>query len=264
MSIKSLIDEFNRRYNQPQVNGMTVGFSGIDPTKKEIDTSSDLSEAQQQIVLNEIKDFIENLLIQLDAGNVDPNAEEPEVIPYNLEPKDINHEKLGNLLGGTDGEHFHLTQAEKEKLQSYPAVAEIMGNINSDHEKLINLKGGNSSGHYHLTNDEKTKLLQLISQLINASTGEIIIPSDIVTKILSGVTSDHEQLTNLKGGNSNGHFHLTTEEKNNLLRLISTLIDSSSGAVNIPSDVENKLTRETWTFVLEDDSSYTRDVALWT
>ena len=145
MSIKSLIDEFNRRYNQPQVNGMTVGFSGIDPTRKEVDTSSDLSEAQQEIVLNEIKDFIENLLIQIDAGNIDPNAEEPEVIPYNLEPKDIDHEKIGNLLGGSDDGHFHLTQAEVDKLRSYPAVADIMGSINSDHEKLTNLKGGNSS-----------------------------------------------------------------------------------------------------------------------
>lgn len=264
MSIRSLIEEFNRRYNQPQINGMTVGFSGIDPARKEADTSSDLSEAQQQIVMNEIREFIENLLIQIDAGNVDPSAEEPEVIPYNLEPRDIDHERLGDLLGGSDDGHYHLTQEELAKLRHYPAVADIMGSINSDHERLTNLKGGNSNGHYHLTSEEKTKLLQIISQLIDASTGEIVIPSNIVTEILSRVTSDHEQLANLKGGNSNGHYHLTSEEKNNLLLLISALIDSSSGAINLPSDVEDKLTRERWTFVLEDESSYTRDVALWT
>ena len=264
MSIKSFIDEFNRRYNQPQINGMTVGFSGIDPTKKEVDTSSDLSEAQQGIVLNEIKDFIENLLIQIDAGNIDPNAEEPEVIPYNLKPKDIDHEKLGNLLGGNDDGHYHMTPEELQKLRSYPTVADIMGSINSDHERLTNLKGGNSNGHYHLSNDERNNLLQLIAAFIDTSTGAISIPSEIMTEILSGVTSDHEQLSNLKGGNSNGYYHLTNTEKANLLQIISALIDSETGMVNIPSDVENKLTRETWTFELEDGSSYTRDVALWT
>lgn len=34
MSIKSYFEEFNRRYNQPQINKVTVGFSGIDPSPK--------------------------------------------------------------------------------------------------------------------------------------------------------------------------------------------------------------------------------------
>ena len=34
MSVKSYFEEFNRRYNQPQVNHVTVGFSGISPELK--------------------------------------------------------------------------------------------------------------------------------------------------------------------------------------------------------------------------------------
>lgn len=30
------MDEFNRRYNQPQMNRVTVGFSGIDPDEKQL------------------------------------------------------------------------------------------------------------------------------------------------------------------------------------------------------------------------------------
>ena len=33
---KSWIEDFNRRYNQPQVDSVTVGFSGIDPAPKSI------------------------------------------------------------------------------------------------------------------------------------------------------------------------------------------------------------------------------------
>ena len=35
MSIKSWFDEFERRYDQPQINNVTIGFSGIDPSRKD-------------------------------------------------------------------------------------------------------------------------------------------------------------------------------------------------------------------------------------
>ena len=31
---KSWVEEFNKRYNQPQVDNVIVGFSGIDPAPK--------------------------------------------------------------------------------------------------------------------------------------------------------------------------------------------------------------------------------------
>ena len=303
MDTKTLLEQFKQLYEEPAIGPITVGFSSIDPQKKKTDSASsggsgcecdpnNLTEAQQQIVNNQINEAINEILIQIDAGNVDPSAEEPDNIPAFIEPKDIDHEQLKNLLGGSDDGHYHLTIEEKNKLQSYPADDDIMGSINSDHEKLTNLMGGNASGHYHLTNDEKTKLLMIISALINGSTGNLNINHETLQNLLGGtnnghyhltqqelsklqnypdygvlatkLNSDHEQLTNLLGGNTNGHYHLSNDEKSNLLKIISTLIDTSSGAVKIPSDVENKLTRETWTFVLEDDSTYTRDVGIWT
>ena len=50
MSIKSYWEEFNTKFNQPEISNITVGFSGIDPCSK---SSGSLSEAQiKGIVLN--------------------------------------------------------------------------------------------------------------------------------------------------------------------------------------------------------------------
>ncbi len=304
MDTKTLLEQFKQIYEEPAIGPITVGFSSIDPQKRKKDSEgedsgsgcecdpNDFTDPQKQIINNTIDEAITNLLIQIDAGNVDPDAEEPEAIPAFVDPKDIDHEALKNLLGGDENGHYHLTEDEKEKLQSYPSVSDIMGSINSNHEKLTNLMGGNASGHYHLTNEEKTKLLTLISNLINNSTGDLNINHETLQNLLGGsanghyhltqqelnklmsypdygvlvtkFNSNHEQLTNLLGGNTSGHYHLSNDEKSNLLKLITALIDSSSGNVKLPSDVESKLSKETWTFVLENDSTYTRDVAIWT
>ena len=68
--------------------------------------------------------------------------------------EDINHEWLGNLLGGNAAGHYHLTQEERKKLQDMPIESKI------NHEAISNLLGGNSSGHYHLTKEERDKLQQ--------------------------------------------------------------------------------------------------------
>ena len=39
--------------------------------------------------------------------------------------------------------------------------------------------------------------------------------------------------------------------------------DLISFAEYVKTDIENKLKRETWTFVLEDDTTYQKDVAIW-
>ena len=63
-----LFEAFYKKYEYPQVDPLTVGFSGIDPQKKVIAAL-------------------------------------------------INHEKLGNLLGGDESGHYHLTEEQIRKLE---------------------------------------------------------------------------------------------------------------------------------------------------
>ncbi len=63
-----LFEAFYKKYEKPQVDLLTVAFSGIDPQKKVI-------------------------------------------------PALINHEKLGNLLGGDKSGHYHLTEEQIKKLE---------------------------------------------------------------------------------------------------------------------------------------------------
>ena len=67
MPIEELFKDFYEKYEQPQVDELTVGFSGIDPELK------------------------------AGAGRND-------------------HERLTNLLGGDSTGHYHLTEAQIEKL----------------------------------------------------------------------------------------------------------------------------------------------------
>ena len=68
MLSEELFEKFYEKYEKPQVDELTVGFSGIDPELK------------------------------AGAGSQD-------------------HEKLNNLLGGDSTGHYHLTEAQIEKLK---------------------------------------------------------------------------------------------------------------------------------------------------
>ena len=68
MLSKELFEDFYKRYEKPQVDELTVGFSGIDPELK--------AEARRK-----------------------------------------DHERLSNLLGGDSSGHYHLTEAQIEKLK---------------------------------------------------------------------------------------------------------------------------------------------------
>ena len=139
------------------------------------------------------------------------------------EGADLNHEELKGLLGGEDNKHYHLKEAELQKLlklltvllpngdEEYPKV---------DHEKLSNLLGGKANEHYHLTNDELQKLVKLLAVLL--PDGDETYPE-----------IDHEKLNNLKGGNRSGHYHLTEDELAQLTRLLGTLFDGTGTNVHI-------------------------------
>lgn len=57
-----------------------------------------------------------------------------------------DHDSLQNLQGGTAGEHYHLTAAQR---------AAIISNL---HNSLSGLQGGTTNEYYHVTNTEYTAL----------------------------------------------------------------------------------------------------------
>ena len=112
--MKSYIEDYQRKYNQPSVDDYIVGFSGLDPSRKSFAgvDPSDLTEEQLAVIRQLILNYMSNLTIRIDSGNIDPNADEPEVPYIPLRPSEIPHEELGGLLGGTTHGHYHLTEAE--------------------------------------------------------------------------------------------------------------------------------------------------------
>lgn len=113
---KSWIEDFERKYNKPIVEPITVGFSGLDPTPKYIGGSG-------EAVADEVLKKLEELEIRIDSGNIDPDTPEPapSPSPAPVIQTENDHEKLNNLLGGNSDGHYHLTEDELEKLQNMPA-----------------------------------------------------------------------------------------------------------------------------------------------
>ena len=114
----SVWDEFKKKYVEPRVEKVIVGFSGLDPDEY----AFALTDEQ----LNTIKDlillYLSKLTIRIDSGSLDPDEPPPEVQPVTLKPAEIPHELLDKLLGGTDDGHYHLTEDELQKLLKLLAV----------------------------------------------------------------------------------------------------------------------------------------------
>lgn len=113
---KSWIEDFEQKYNKPQIEQITVGFSGIDPTPKYTGGSG-------EALADEVLKKLEELEIRIDSGNIDPDTPEPapSPSPAPVIQTENDHEKLNNLLGGNSDGHYHLTEDELEKLQNMPA-----------------------------------------------------------------------------------------------------------------------------------------------
>ena len=117
--MRSYKEEFERKYEQPYIGKVIVGFSGIDPSRKQQEADTGLSTEE----VNElIAAYVRNLRIRIDSGNIDPYAEEPEAQYIPLRPSEISHEALGGLLGGDVQGHYHLTDEELWKLSRLIAV----------------------------------------------------------------------------------------------------------------------------------------------
>ena len=213
----SVWEDFRKKYVNPRVENMIVGFSGIDPDEKQ--------GLNQQDIDKLILAYLARLTIRIDSGNLDTSADEPEVPDISLRPSEIPHEKLEGLLGGDANGHYHLTAEELAKLNGYPEYAVLNALIR--HEGLPDLMGGTAAGHYHLTQEELFKLGKLIEALIPAGQTEVTIPS--------GGTDDHEALNNLLGGDANGHYHITEDEWTKILTLLAAVFPPGSTTPVFPS-----------------------------
>ena len=222
----SYLDDFKSKYERPQVDGLIVGFSGIDPQRKseasdgsvlsdeqfnaiqdiiqnEFNSFSEssgkcncdwstLSEDQKAIVLKLINSRLERIKVAYDGGEIDditPNYDEP---PDDDNPDDDTGEVDDNQNLDTDDSHGDFS-------------------VISNHEDLEGLLGGHSHGHFHLTEDELIKLAGYpeFSQI------------------------KHENMPDLLGGDSNGHLHLTVDELKKLRLMIAAFFPDGSDSVII-------------------------------
>ena len=215
--------EFYQKYAAPVVEGITVGFSGIDPSQiAENIQNSTLTPAQIDLIDKLIQEYMASLSIQIDSGNVDPDAADGSVIFTNLKPSDIPHEQLGGLLGGDEAGHYHLTESEAEKLKDYPKYSEL--NTELKHQELPDLQGGSEGEHYHLTLEQLQKLISLVQTFIPSGSDNVVVPED-----------DHEKLKNLLGGNEDDHYHLTGDELYKLQQLIELTFPNGATSPTLPS-----------------------------
>ena len=166
-------NDFYKTYRAPNVEGITVGFSGIDPSP----ICGGNGGLTQEEVNNLIADYISKVKIRIDGGEFDPDSGDLNIPYIDLPPGEIPHNDLKGLQGGQDGEYYHL-KAE-ELLNLGKLITELIpdGTVSIDHEQLSNLLGGDAAGHYHLTEDELDKLLQLIALTFPAGSSTPVLPS---------------------------------------------------------------------------------------
>ena len=117
-------DNFGNEYMNPFIPQKVVGFTGIDPdivsSGSGCTCSPDLSEEQRTQVNQMLVDYITNLTIKIDSGDVtDPIPPMPYVV---LRPDEIPHNELNGLQGGQSGEYYHLTEEELQRLQALIAA----------------------------------------------------------------------------------------------------------------------------------------------
>ncbi len=210
---------------------------------------------------------------------------------------EINHEKLAGLLGGSEtGGHYHLTEALLERLRTLQprhiewlefisSTLKISAQVNKedgypviDHRKLDHLEGGDASSgkYYHLTNDELKKLQRLINFAFEDSDVVIIPHSDLKNVLPYSSYQYHlneSQYNTLKDWINNGRPSTGSEANISIIDSVDgnavTHTDALSAyqgyflnywKVRFVEDIDE----ESWTFTLEDGSTVTKNVALWT
>lgn len=236
MAIQSYLDEFKQNYEHPQVDGLIVGFSGIDPQRKGSGSScncdnSTLSQQQRDIVRQLIRDALSVIdFSQCDCDPTQLSDEQKDIITRLIEQKleelnvcncdnstlsdeqrlivrDIIDERLEEFILNFDGGNIDDDNDDDEPKPVYEPVDES----NLDHEKLKGLLGGDNNGHFHLTQDELLKV---------ASYPPF---SDI----------KHEILPDLMGGKDGEHFHLDYNELIKLRIMIAAFFPDGSNNIII-------------------------------
>ena len=144
-----------------------------------------------------------------------------------VNPGELNHEQLYGLLGGEDGGHYHLTQEQLNKLINVPAdgVSGATGPKGDKGDKgdpftyddftpaqLAALKGEKGDqGPQGIQGPKGDK----------GDKGEKGDKGDPGSSGSGTGVSSHEQLTNLFGGKTNEHYHLSKEQYDWLIEQMS-------------------------------------------
>ena len=238
MAIQSYFDEFKQNYERPQVDGLIVGFSGIDPQRKSSNDSSyntsTLSQEQRDIVRQLIREALSVIdFSQCDCDPTQLSDEQKDIITRLIEQKieELNicecdnstlsdkqlqiiknfiDDRLAEINIYYDGGEINDNLDDDEHQHEPLPVDEA----NLDHEKLQNLLGGDANGHFHLTQDELLKVASYpaFSQI------------------------KHELLPDLMGGKVGEHFHLDSNQFKKLDILISTFFpDGSDKVIIVPN-----------------------------
>ena len=187
MAINSY-DDFLKVYEKPSLDGVIVGFSGIDPQKKSTGSASEsgydpkaLTPEQQDIVSNIVNNYIKNSNEELTEAQIDIIAT-------------LIREQIENFEVPTPEDNEVVINTAIAKYMSKLTIRVDSGNVDPDapdyveptiplspsdvdHEDLGGLLGGNIGGHYHLTTNERKKLGILINELFPNGDDEFIIPS---------------------------------------------------------------------------------------
>ena len=169
MPASSYFDEFQSKYDKPQVDGLIVGFSGIDPQKKgNGDDSCNCNQSTfSDSQLNLLLDIIQNEFNNFNFNSNPPNCN-CDWSTLSDEQKDIVIQLLNSRLTGLkfkyDGGEITLDDDYTDDEDYYddnPPQDSDQGDFTfeTEHELLKGLLGGNSEGHYHLTADELTKIV---------------------------------------------------------------------------------------------------------
>ena len=139
-------DNYGNEYVNPYVPEKVVGFSGIDPALATSGTTG-------QGWMADYQNYISN------HGSGASEEPDDDIIP-------ISHEKLDDLTGGDAAGHYHLTQAEYEKLAEFLETRE------------------DSEDSTAFTEDEYTKLMLVVEALKNDTDEVALLTRDEYSKLI--------------------------------------------------------------------------------
>ena len=164
-----------------------------------------------------IKTFNNFLITPSSLPNSDYEVANKKYVDEQIATKD-NHEELEGLLGGSIDEHYHLTSG-----QLYELTSGVSTDLHS-HEIYILADGTRSF----------TGVVQYDSHPSFSVDTELVDKKYVDDKI-ENVTSDHEKLEGLLGGDTNNHWHLTSDQHNELTSGQSTILHTHT---NFDQEVE--------------------------